>query len=206
MSEYAGSKSAPQKFEDMDLTGTLFDESAYFDDEYDKALDDFVDKTGQSDDDARRELGDAPTEIISNSETKDGPAVQLEERVLALDAIMKYHNHAARALAMQSPAAQENLRKQYKDNADYVREGAEAKLSGGELYYNFSSALDVLSATDQPRSEEYSEYNAEYQRKNIQKGLRDRYGANSGAYAKDRHRAVKQAEKTVKAVKKAQEK
>lgn len=147
--------------DDFDSEGTLFDPSlqeAYEEDKCEKEIDFIVDTQGLSYSDARRivELKYGRVEKPPEAEQADEViAVNLEDRAVALKAIMSYYSqrNLARGASEARTILGNDFNRRYGDEADVVEHNMYAKLNHPSLY----KSMNVLVAADAMRANGYSE-------------------------------------------------
>lgn len=184
MSEYAARANTPKSIDQLDNTGTLFED----------AIERDVDTKNISYYDARLARGlDTSTTLRSSQESEAVWVVSVDDRALALEAIMAYLNKANQTNGSKTHLEHggQQMRQRYGEPWVHdVQQGAE--VNRDHLRPGFIRGIEVLAGTDQLRSMGVDEASIEVERMRVQVDINNHFGVGN-AYAPTRNKVAKAA-------------
>lgn len=128
---------------------------------------------------------------------EEGPSVSLRARAISLRAIMGYFNQANKVRGMEESRDFSGFDRRYGAKASKVANGMASKQES--LHEGYRDSLDTLMAGYAMSEAGFSSEEIERGRRELAKDLRRAYGPGR-AYASDREKLVRKADRTVRIV------
>ena len=121
-----------------------------------------------------------------------GPSVRLDDRAIALAAIMKYFNQVNKGSGVRGSRGHNEFNNRYGSDADDILRRMITKEN--RLYVEFMKSVRVLTASDDMRAVGYPEEAIKDGERQMARSLHRRYGPGN-AYSPERNKLVDRAHK-----------